>query len=122
MIPSKTIIHNSLRDTLHLIHAFTGKQAGFILSKSDVHLEPLNLAHCYPTSRRPGDLQRDLVPTYVSSPLLPFAKAAIDVHDVTNSFSSQSVGDLSYTVSITKHLQKAEQAKFHGLSKRQHHQ
>jgi hypothetical protein len=46
---------------------------------------------------------------------LPFAKAAIDVH-VTNSFSSQSVGDSSYTVSITKHLQKAEQAKFCGLS------
>jgi hypothetical protein len=46
----------------------------------------------------------------MSSPLLPFAKAAIDVRD-TNSFSSQSVGDSSYTVSITKHLQKAEQAK-----------
>jgi hypothetical protein len=120
MIPSKTIIHNSLRDTLHLIHAFTGKQAGFILSKSDVHLEPLNLAHCYPTSR-PSDLQLNLVPTYVSSPLLPFAKAAVDVH-VTNSFSSQSVGDLSYMVSITKHLQKAEQAKFHGPSEHQHHQ
>jgi hypothetical protein len=101
-------------ETLHLIYAFTGKQAGFILSKSDVHLEPLNLAHCYPTSR-PSDLQRDLVPMYVSYPLLPFAEAAIDVH-VTNSFSSQSVGDSSYTVSITKHLQKAEQAKFCGPS------
>ncbi len=110
----KTIIHNSLRDTLHLIYAFTGKHTGFILSKSDVHLEPLNLAHCYPTSR-PGDLQLDLVPTYVSSPLLPFAKAAVDVC-VTNSFSSQSVGDSSYTVPITKHLQKAEQAKFCGPS------
>jgi hypothetical protein len=66
-------------------YAFTGKQAGFILSKSDVHLEPLNLANCYPTSR-PGDLlQIDLVPTYVSSPLSPFAKAAVDVR-VTNSF------------------------------------
>jgi hypothetical protein len=51
----------------------------------------------------------------MSSPLLPFAKAAIDVR-VTNSFSSQSVGDSSYTVSITKHLQKAEQAKFRGPS------
>jgi hypothetical protein len=51
----------------------------------------------------------------VSSPLLPFAKAAVDVR-VTNSFSSQSVGDSSYTVPITKHLQKAEQAKFHGPS------
>jgi hypothetical protein len=46
---------------------------------------------------------------------LPFAKAAVDVR-VTNSFSSQSVGDSSYTVSITKHLQKAEQAKFRGPS------
>jgi hypothetical protein len=46
---------------------------------------------------------------------LPFAKAAVDVR-VTNSFSSQSVGDSSYTVSITKHLQKAEQAKFCGPS------
>jgi hypothetical protein len=38
--------------------------------------------------------------------ILPFAKAAVDVH-VTSSFSSQSVGDSSYTVPITKHLQKA---------------
>jgi hypothetical protein len=51
----------------------------------------------------------------MSSPLLPFAKAAIDVR-VTNSFSSQSVGESSYMVSITKHLQKAEQAKFRGPS------
>jgi hypothetical protein len=99
-----------------LIDAFTGKQAGFILSKSDVHLEPLNLnlAHCYLTSC-PGDLQVNLVPTYMSSPLLPFAKAAVDTC-VTKSFSSQSVGDSSYTVSVIKHLQKAEQAKFHGPS------
>jgi hypothetical protein len=95
-----------------LIYAFTGKQAGFILSKSDVHLEPLNLAHCYPTSH-PGNLQLNLVPTYVSSPLLPFAKAAVDIH-VTNFFSPQSLGDSSYMVSIIKHLQKAEQAKFCG--------
>ncbi len=47
----------------------------------------------------------------LSSPLLPLAKAAFEV-PVTNSPSSQSVGD---TVSITtKHLQIAEQAKFCG--------
>jgi hypothetical protein len=51
----------------------------------------------------------------MSSPLLPFAKAAVDTC-VTKSFSSQSVGDSSYTVSVIKHLQKAEQAKFHGPS------
>jgi hypothetical protein len=51
----------------------------------------------------------------MSSSLLPFAKAAVDVR-VTNSFSSQSVGDSSYTVSVTKHLQKAEQVKFRGPS------
>jgi hypothetical protein len=80
----------------------TGVQAGLIVLKTYVHLEPLNLAQCYPTSQS-GDLQLDLAPTYVSSPLLPFAKAAFDVH-VTNSFSSQSVGDPPYLVSITKHL------------------
>jgi hypothetical protein len=52
----------------------------------------------------------------VSSPLLPFAKAAVDIPCVTNSFSSQSVGDSSYMVSIIKHLQKAEEAKFCGPS------
>jgi hypothetical protein len=41
---------------------------------------------------------------------LPLAKAAFEVR-VTNSPSSQSVGD---TVSVTKHLQIAEQAKFCG--------
>jgi hypothetical protein len=92
----------------------TGIQAGLINSKTDVHWEPLNLAQCYPTSR-PGDLQLDVAPapSYITPPLLPFAKAAIDVN-VINSFSSQSVGDSSYTASITKHLQIAEKEKLCG--------
>jgi hypothetical protein len=76
--------------------------------------QPLNLAQCYPTSR-PGNLQLDLAPTYVSSPLLPLAKAEFDVW-VTGSFSSHSVGDSSYMASITKYLQTAEQEKFCGLT------
>jgi hypothetical protein len=76
---------------------------GLIISSTDTQWEPLNLAHCYPTFC-PGDLQLDLAPTYVSSPLLPFAKAAVDIH-ITSSFSSQSVGDSSYmVVHITKHI------------------
>jgi hypothetical protein len=92
----------------------TGIQAGLINSKTDVHWEPLNLAQCYPTSH-PGDLQLDVAPapSYITPPLLPFAKAAIDVN-VINSFSSQSVGDSSYTASITKHLQIAEKEKLCG--------
>jgi hypothetical protein len=92
----------------------TGIQAGLINSKTDVHWELLNLAQCYPTSCS-DDLQLDIAPSYIAPPLLPFAKAAIDIC-VTNSFSSQSVGDSPYTASITKHLQIAEKEKFHGPS------
>jgi hypothetical protein len=42
----------------------------------------------------------------LAPPLLTFAKATIFMC-VTNSFSSQSVGDSSYMASITKHLQIA---------------
>jgi hypothetical protein len=56
-----------------------------------------------------------LAPTYVSSPLLPFARVAVDVH-VTGSFYPTSSGDSSYMVSITKHQQKAELEKFRGPS------
>jgi hypothetical protein len=90
----------------------TDTQAGLIVSKTDVHLEPLNLAHCYPTSQ-PGDLQLNLAPTYVSSPLLSFSKTAFDIQ-VTGSFSSQSVGNTSYMAFITKHLHTVEQEKFCG--------
>jgi len=71
----------------------------------------LNLAHCYPTSR-PGDLCIECKPSYVSPPLLPFAKVAVDVR-ITNSFPLPSDGDPNYTVAITHHLQKAEREKFH---------
>jgi hypothetical protein len=46
---------------------------------------------------------------------LPFAKAGVDIH-VSSSFPSQSVGDFSYMVPITYHLQSAEQEKCHGPS------
>jgi hypothetical protein len=36
----KTAMHNSYQDTLHLIYAMTCVQAGLIVLKTDVHLEP----------------------------------------------------------------------------------
>lgn len=70
----------------------TGVQVGLVISCTDIHWEPLNLAHCYPTSH-PNDLQLDLAPSNlcVISPF-PFAKAAVDVH-MASSFISQSSGD-----------------------------
>jgi hypothetical protein len=74
----KTRIHNSYRDALALILAELGPHAAIIRSKTDVSREPLNLSAAYPTSR-PADVCLTLDPTYVSPPLLPFTKAAIDV-------------------------------------------
>jgi hypothetical protein len=51
----------------------------------------------------------------VPSPLLPFARVAVNVY-VTGSFYSTSSGDSSYKVSVTKHQQKAEREKFCGPS------
>jgi hypothetical protein len=44
---TSSIANDTIQKQLFTTHCETpsGKQAGFILSKSDVHLEPLNLAH-----------------------------------------------------------------------------
>jgi len=109
---SKTTAHNMIRDALHLILTEIGTHAGLITNRAQVRREQLNLVHCYPTSR-PGDLCVECCPTYVSPPLLPFAKAAVDVR-VTGSFYPPSGGDSSYTVSVTKHHQVAEREKLCG--------
>jgi len=56
----------------------TGTYAGILHSRSDITTEPSGLAHCNPTSC-PADVFLDLLPTCIDPPLLPFAKAVIDV-------------------------------------------
>lgn len=72
-----------------------------------------------PNAILPPDLATLLVatlaPTYMLSPLLPFARVAVHVC-VMGSLYPTSSGDSSYTVSVTKHQQKAEREKFRSPS------
>jgi hypothetical protein len=107
-----TRIHNSYRDALALILAELGPHAAIIRSKTDVSREPLNLSAAYPTSR-PADVCLTLDPTYVSPPLLPFTKAAIDV--MITSLPPPPSGDTpTQTDSVTTVHRTAERKKFNG--------
>jgi len=75
----KTHFHNRICNTDHLCISKIGIHAETLCSRSDVTTEPSGLAHCNPTSH-PADVFLDLSPTYVDPPVLPFAKAANDVH------------------------------------------
>jgi len=111
---SKTPIHNRIRDCLHLLCSEIGPHAGLTSSRSDVVTEPVNMVSGHPTSR-PADVSITLLPTYAVPPLIPFAKAAIDV-TITGSLQPAVTGgdSHSYTGSVTRHHQTAESKKFRG--------
>jgi hypothetical protein len=91
----------------------TGIQAGLIISHTKVHWEPLNLAHCCPTSC-PGDLQLILPQPMCHLPFCHLQKLQLTFMLQVPFLPSLLVTSHIWLVPITTHLQFAEQEKFCG--------
>jgi len=105
-------IHNQMRDAMHCVLAELGSHAGITHSRRDIVSEPVNVVHAFP-DRRPADVLINLRSSYARPPLVPFARAAVDV-TISSPLPLLPLGGAQshYTASVTKHHQDAERSKF----------